>query len=57
VTVEKVEGGTSTQTTVIRSEAEPVIDHFLAHGDAWTKHGVLEDTGKGHRLRPIAREP
>lgn len=42
VAIERVEErGTMTETTIIRTGLYPVVDHFLAHPDAWEKRGEV----------------
>ena len=56
VTVTKNGGTTSTETRVITSYSEPVIDHFLANGSEWTKYGELKKSGEKYSLELISSE-
>lgn len=54
VIVERVQGGTMTQTRTINSESEPVIDHFLANPAAWDRYGTMVADGDGFELERAA---
>ncbi len=53
VTVERVQGGTMTQTRTIQSESEPVILHFLANQGAWSRYGTMVADGDSYELERL----
>jgi hypothetical protein len=55
VTEEKTNYGTSTRTSTINSSMEPVIEHFLAHKNAWRKYGTITASGGQSTLKLLTK--
>ena len=53
VTVERLQGSTSTMTRTINSTSEPVIDHFLVDQSAWNRYGTMVADGDSYKLERL----
>jgi len=55
VSKERTKYGIITQTLTIRSDSEPIIDHFKAHPEQWNRYGKLECLGDKTKLKLIEK--
>lgn len=55
ITEERTKHGITTKTLTIQSISEPIIDHFKAHPEQWTRFGKLQYHGDKTRLKLVEK--